>query len=224
MNKVLLHYSVYSPILAECSSKPLSKFTSSGFCILLTTITAEYLHSHPFVLLNTRYIALPIPVLRQTHLLPPYSRFILQLSPAVLTSQTSHKTSLSGTSILLQTQNIPFSLKFNPPQLLPLCLPKHFILFSPKFLFLLQLYQARQDKRETKKKSSSCSVLGRSPSSKWNCRPRPLQVGSYTLCWNLQLLCNRHRQKRKRTYTKKCSIEHIPFKKSSWKSVFSQYC
>lgn len=174
MNKVLLHYSVYSPILAECSSKPLSKFTSSGFCILLTMITAEYLHSHPFVLLNTRYIALPIPVLRQTHLLPPYSRFILQLSPAVLTSQTSHKTSLSGMSILLQTQNIPFSLKFKPPletallppQLLPLCLPKHFILFSPKFLFLLQLYQARQDKRETKKKSPSCSVLGRSPSSK----------------------------------------------------------
>lgn len=175
MNKVLLHYSVYSPILAECSSKPLSKFTSSGFCILLTMITAEYLHSHPFVLLNTRYIALPIPVLRQTHLLPPYSRFILQLSPAVLTSQTSHKTSLSGMSILvLQKENIPFSLKFKPPletallppQLLPLCLPKHFILFSPKFLFLLQLYQARQDKRETKKKSPSCSVLGRSPSSK----------------------------------------------------------
>lgn len=82
----------YSNSVLE-STKSLSQvLICSREMVSFRLLIAVFLSRHKllFVLSNTRFTALFLPALIQTHPLSPYSSCIIQVSPAIFTSRASH--------------------------------------------------------------------------------------------------------------------------------------
>lgn len=152
----------YSNSVLE-STKSLSQMLiCSREMVSFRLLTAVFLSRHKllFVLSNTRFTALSLPVLIQIHPLPTYSSQILQVSPAIFTSQASHhnllvqhvnlittdkKLSQSYSSLNHHLNLLSLSSNFFPSayrNILTYFLPHTHI----QFLSLLQSNQARQGK------------------------------------------------------------------------------